>query len=149
MRCASVEVRALAHYGAVLRVVDELTIEHPAVFQRQMQLVAIFCLRTTSELHNARLPARAHLDPIWNRAKVPRATFYATSPVHRLHPLLECNWYANHVFAEQRSIMCHRMQDSAKTLCDHARTAVNGINQERFRLRPLFTPDLLDCIDFD
>jgi hypothetical protein len=87
-----------------------------------MQSVAILGVRLMIELHKAGVPTRANFDLIFIPAEITRATFDATFSMHKLHALERCNPYAN-----PRS----------------------GVRHERLRLRPLFAPVRLDCIDFD
>ena len=74
---APVEIRTFAHDRAVRRGVEHLAVEHAPVFERQMQFVSVFRVRTPFELHEARLSARADLDLIVNRAEIARTAFHA------------------------------------------------------------------------
>jgi hypothetical protein len=87
-----------------------------------MQSVAIFGVGLMVELHKAGLPTRADFDLIFIPAEVARATFHAAFSMHKLHELERCNPYAN---------------------------VRSGVRHERFRVRPLFAPVRLGCIDFD
>ena len=50
-------VGTVAHDRAIRGIVDHLAIEHPAVFEREVQLVAVFGRQPTLELDKARLAA--------------------------------------------------------------------------------------------
>jgi hypothetical protein len=57
-------VWAVPDNGAIRRAVKHLAIEHPPVFERQMQPVALFRFRLVVECDDAGVTTRADLDPI-------------------------------------------------------------------------------------
>ena len=69
-------VRTVAHDGAIRRMVDHLAIEHPAVFERKVQLVPVFGWQPTRELDKARLAARTDLEAIRHPSKITRTAFH-------------------------------------------------------------------------
>lgn len=72
---ASVEVWAFADNRTIGRCVEHLAVQHSAVFECEMQSVAVLGPRAMGELHHAGLPAHADLDLIRNGAEIARSAF--------------------------------------------------------------------------
>ena len=74
-RLAAVLVGAVPDHGAVRRGVEDLAVEHAAVFEGHVQLIAVLGRRAAIEGHNTGVPTRADLNSIWQQAEIARTTF--------------------------------------------------------------------------